>query len=103
MRVLNFEDQHISDEQMRSIQARAMVIVGDADGVRPEHAVAMFRLLGGGDEMAAATGVMTEVPRARLVVVPATSHIAISAAVPVLEPLITPFLDDEPPANPELF
>jgi hypothetical protein len=88
---------------MRSIQARAMVIVGDADGVRPEHAVAMFKLLGGGDEEAAAMGVLSEVPRSRLVVVPATSHIAISAAVPVLEPLITPFLDDAPPANPSLF
>jgi hypothetical protein len=33
MRMLNFEDQDISDAQMRSIQARTMVIVGDADGV----------------------------------------------------------------------
>jgi pimeloyl-ACP methyl ester carboxylesterase len=103
MRVLNFEDQHISDEQMRSIRARTMVIVGDADGVTPEHAVAMFKLLGGGDEAAAANGVLTEVPRARLVVVPATSHIAISAAVEILEPMITSFLDDVPPANPALF
>jgi pimeloyl-ACP methyl ester carboxylesterase len=103
MRVLNFEDQHISDEQMRSIRARTMVIVGDADGVTLEHAVAMFKLLGGGDEAAAANGVLTEVPRARLVVLPATSHIAISAAVEILEPMITPFLDDVPPANPALF
>src|SRR5262245_47043151 len=54
MRVLNYEDQDISDEQMRSIQARTMVVVGDADGVTPEHAVAMFKLRGGGDEAATA-------------------------------------------------
>ena len=103
MRVLNFEDQNISDAQMRSIQASTMVIVGDADGVRPEHAVAMFRLRGGGDEEAAATGAISTVPKARLVILPATSHISISAAVPVLEPMITAFLDDVPPANPSLW
>jgi len=103
MRVLNAEDQDISDEHLRSIEAPAMVVVGDADGVRPEHAVALFRLLGGGDEEAAATGMLAGVPRARLVVLPATGHIAISQAVPVLEPLITAFLEDRPPAVPSLW
>jgi hypothetical protein len=68
MRVLNIEDQNISDAQMRSIQAKTMVIVGDADGVKPEHAVAMFKLRGGGDEEAAATGAISMVPQARLVI-----------------------------------
>ena len=103
MRVLNLEDQQISDVQMQSIRARTMVIVGDADGVKPEHAVAMFKLRGGGDEEAAATGTISEVPNARLVILPATSHISISAAVQVLEPMITVFLDDVPPANPSLW
>jgi pimeloyl-ACP methyl ester carboxylesterase len=103
MRVLNLEDQQISDAQMRSIRAETMVIVGDADGVRPEHAVAMFKLRGGGDEDAAATGTIAAVPHARLVILPATSHISISAAVSVLEPMITAFLDDVPPANPSLW
>jgi pimeloyl-ACP methyl ester carboxylesterase len=103
MRVLNLEDQQITDEQMRSIGATTMVIIGDADGVRPEHAVAMFHLRGGGDEVAAATGVISEVPQARLVILPATSHISISAAVQVLEPMITAFLDDVVPATPSLW
>ena len=103
MRVLNLEDQQISDAQMRSIRARTMVIVGDADGVRPEHAVAMFMLRGGGDEVAAATGAISEIPSARLVILPATSHVSISAAAQVLEPMITAFLDDVPPANPSLW
>jgi pimeloyl-ACP methyl ester carboxylesterase len=103
MRVLNSEDQQIGDEQLRSIQAPTMVIVGDADGVTLEHAVGMFRLRGGGDEAAAATGSIAGIPPARLVVLPATSHVAISGAVDVLEPMITAFLDDEPPANPPLW
>jgi pimeloyl-ACP methyl ester carboxylesterase len=103
MRVLNFEDQQITDAQMRSIRAKTMVIVGDADGVKPEHAVAMFELRGGGDEEAAATGTISGAPDARLVILPATSHISISAEVRVLEPMITAFLDDVPPANPSLW
>ena len=103
MRVLNSVDQNVSDAQMQSIQANTMVIVGDADGVKPEHAVAMFKLRGGGDEEAAATGAISKLPRARLVILPAMSHVAISGAVPVLEPMITAFLDDVPPANPSLW
>jgi pimeloyl-ACP methyl ester carboxylesterase len=103
MKVLNSNDQNISDAQMRAISAKTMVIVGDADGVKPEHAVAMFRLRGGGDEEAATTGMLTKVPAARLVILPATSHIGISGQATVLEPMVTPFLDDAPPANPSLW
>jgi len=103
MKVLGVEDQQISDAQVRSIQADTMVVVGDADAVKPEHALAMFRLRGGGDEEAAATGAISGVPRARLVILPATSHIAIHGAVEVLEPMITAFLDDVPPADPSLW
>ena len=82
MRVLNFDDQHISDDAMRGIDATTMIIIGDADGVRPEHAVDMFELRGGGDPVAAATGEIAAVPPARLVILPATSHISIPAPTP---------------------
>jgi hypothetical protein len=48
-------------------------------------------------------GLRTGTPQARLVILPATSHISISAGVQVLEPMITAFLDDIPPANPSLW
>ena len=103
MKVLNGDDQNISDEQMRSIAAKTMVIVGDADGVKPEHAAAMFKLRGGGDEEAAASGMLQEVPAARLVILPATSHIGISAELAVLVPMVSAFLDDVTPTTPDLF
>jgi pimeloyl-ACP methyl ester carboxylesterase len=103
MAVLNRDDQEISDEQMRSIAAPTMVVIGDADGVRPEHAVEMFRLRGGGDEQAAATGMLAGVPAARLVVLPAMSHIGLFGETAVLVPMITAFLDDAPPPAPGLF
>ena len=103
MKVLNIEDQEITDAQMRSITAKAMVIVGDADGVTPQHAVEMFTLLGGGDQEAAATGMLQSSPRARLVVLPATSHIGISGETAVLVPMVTAFLDDAAPSTPDQF
>ncbi|MDZ4267057.1 MAG: alpha/beta hydrolase [Mycobacterium sp.] len=103
MKKLNIDDQEISDEEMRSISAKTMVVVGDADGVKPEHALEMFRLRGGGDEQAAATGVLQGVPAARLLVLPAMSHIGISGESQLLVPLVGAFLDDVPPTTPELF
>ena len=103
MKKLNIDDQDISDEEMRSISAKTMVIVGDADGVKLEHALAMFKLRDGGDEEAAASGVLQKVPTARLVVVPAMSHIGISGQSELLVPMVSAFLDDVLPTTPELF
>ncbi|CAM4126921.1 alpha/beta hydrolase [Nocardia ninae] len=103
MKVFNINDQNISDAEMCSIPAKTMVIVGDADAVKPEHALAMFKLRGGGDEEAAASGMLQKVPAARLVMLPATSHIGISGEVTVLAPMVSVFLDDVPPATPDLF
>ncbi|QBS43932.1 alpha/beta fold hydrolase [Nocardia sp. CS682] len=103
MKVLNINDQNISDAEMRSMSAKTMVIVGDADAVKPEHALAMFKLRGGGDEEAAASGMLQKVPAARLVMLPATSHIGISGETTVLAPMVSAFLDDVPPATPDLF
>ena len=103
MKVLNINDQDISDEEMRSISAKTLVIVGDADGVKLEHALAMFKLRGGGDEEAAASGVLQKVPAARLVVLPAMSHIGLSGELEVLVPMVSAFLDDVSPKTPELF
>jgi len=36
---------NIPEEQMKKIKAPAFIIIGDADVVRPEHAVEMYRLL----------------------------------------------------------
>jgi hypothetical protein len=103
MKKLNVDDQQISADEMRSISAKTMVIVGDADGVRLEHALQMFMLRGGGNQEAAASGVLQEVPAARLMVLPAMSHVGISGESELLIPMIAEFLDDVPPRTPELF
>jgi pimeloyl-ACP methyl ester carboxylesterase len=56
-------------EYVRGIEAPTMIVVGDADVVRLEHAVEMFGLLGGG-----AMGDLAGFSKAQLAVLPGTSH-----------------------------
>ena len=91
------------DEAMRAIRGKTMIVIGDADSVRLEHAVEMFKLRGGGDPAVAAQGFLTEAPRARLAVLPGTSHIGIMVQANLIAALVTPFLDDVAPPMPEGF
>lgn len=77
-RMRNFRD--LPADALRAIAAPSLVIVGDADVIRPEHAVELFRLL----------------PHAPLAILPATDHMAIMRRTELLEPMITRFLDAEP-------
>jgi pimeloyl-ACP methyl ester carboxylesterase len=91
------------NDAIRAIDDKTMIIVGDADGVELEHAIELFKLRGGGDRQAAARGVVTEAPRARLAILPATSHVGIMAEVERIAELATPFLDDRGPPRPTGF
>lgn len=92
-----------SDEEIRAIDDKTMIIVGDADGVQLEHAIELFKLRGGGDREAAARGVITAAPRARLAILPATSHVGLMADAERVAELATPFLDDRGPPRPTGF
>jgi pimeloyl-ACP methyl ester carboxylesterase len=56
-------------EDIRGIEAPTMIVVGEADIVRLEHAVEMFRLLGGG-----AMGDLAGLSKHQLAVLPGTAH-----------------------------
>jgi len=72
-----------------AIEAPALVVVGDADSVRPAHAVEMFGLLGGGK----ADGAMGGRPRSQLAVLPDTTHFTIQDRTDLLLPIVATFLD----------
>ena len=74
-RMRDFKD--ITADAIRGITAPALVIVGDADVIRPEHAVEMFRAL----------------PHAQLAVLPGTDHMKVTARTEWLVPTISAFLD----------
>jgi len=78
-RMRNFKD--IPDEKIRAITVPSLVLVGDSDVVRPEHAVALFRLL----------------PRARLAVLPGTDHMKMMTRREWLIPMVGEFLDTAMP------
>jgi pimeloyl-ACP methyl ester carboxylesterase len=92
-----------SNDAIRGIDDKTMIIVGDADGVELEHAIELFKLRGGGDREAAARGFLTGAPRARLAILPATSHVGLMAEAERIAALATPFLDDRGPPRPTGF
>ena len=85
-------DRHIKDlpaEAIRAIKAPTLLIIGDSDLVRPEHAVEMFRLLGGGVFGDTPAGL----PNSQLAILPGTSHVTLVSRADLLLPMITSFLD----------
>jgi pimeloyl-ACP methyl ester carboxylesterase len=78
-----------SEEEIRRIQAPALVMIGDSDLIRPEHAVEMFRLFGGGIFGDTPAGL----PDSQLAILPGTSHISIADRADWLVSMINEFLD----------
>jgi pimeloyl-ACP methyl ester carboxylesterase len=75
-------------EAISGLGKPAMLVYGDSDIVRPEHAVEMFRLLGGG-----VVGDLVGVPASRLAIVPGTTHVTLVQRFDWLAPMIEEFLD----------
>jgi len=103
MRDLDLSDYDNSDDSVRTIADKTMIVVGDADSARLEHAIELFTLRGGGDRKVALQGFMTEAPRARLAILPGTAHIGIMANAKLIAELAIPFLDDTKPTTPPGF
>ena len=81
--------QDVPAETMRAIQAPTLLIIGDSDLVRPEHAVEMFRLLGGGVFGDTPAGL----PKSQLAILPGTSHVTVVDRADLLLSMIPRFLD----------
>jgi pimeloyl-ACP methyl ester carboxylesterase len=80
-------------EEIRAIATPTLLVYGDADVLRPEHMVEMFRLLGGG-----APGDLTGLPSTRLAILPGTTHVTVMQRGDWLLPMIVEFLDEPAPA-----
>src|SRR5262245_5778648 len=87
------ELQDFSAEAISAITAPTLLIIGDSDLVRPEHAVEMFRLLGGGVFGDLPAGM----PASQLAVLPGTSHVTLMDRTDLLLAIIPPFLDAPTP------
>ncbi len=76
-------------QDVAAIQAPTLIVIGDADTVRPAHAVELFELLGGGK----ADSAMGKLSKAQLAVLPGTTEFSLLARTDLLLPIITPFLE----------
>jgi pimeloyl-ACP methyl ester carboxylesterase len=92
LKELDMQLQDWPDEDIRSIEAPALLIIGDSDVVRPEHAVEMFRLLGGG-----VAGDLAGLPNSQLAVLPGTTHVGLVERADWLLSMIGEFLDAPTP------
>jgi pimeloyl-ACP methyl ester carboxylesterase len=78
---LNLDFEGWRPDYLRSVDAPALVMVGDEDDVTPEHAVELFRLL----------------PDSRLAVLPNTNHISLLGRTDWLLSMLGEFFDSPPP------
>jgi len=81
-------------ETIAAIKAPVLIVIGDSDLVRPEHAVEMFRLLGGG-----VFGDLAPMPPSQLAILPGTTHVSLASRADLLLAIIPPFLDAPMPAG----
>jgi pimeloyl-ACP methyl ester carboxylesterase len=78
---MGLEFNGFTREQMKSIKAPVLITLGDRDGVRPEHAVDMFRLI----------------PNAQLAIFPGADHFLLFQDPEKLLPTVAAFLDASGP------
>jgi pimeloyl-ACP methyl ester carboxylesterase len=83
---------------VKNIQAPVFMAIGDADGVRYEHALELFRAKGGGK-----MGDIHGLPKSRLAIVPGTTHIGMMQRTDWLIPMVADFLDSDLNASPPTF
>ena len=97
MKQLDMEPFAWPPEDIRGIAAPTLLIVGDSDAIRLEHAVELFRLLGGG-----VIGDLAGLPKSQLAVLPSTTHFVppgsgVLDRADWLMAMIPPFLDTPMP------
>ncbi len=85
-------------KDVKKIQAPIFMLIGDMDGVRYEHALELFRAKGGGK-----MGDLNGLPKSRLAILPATTHIGMMQRTDWLIPMITDFLDSDLNPTPPTF
>lgn len=85
-------------KEVKNIKAPMFLVIGDADGVRYEHMLELFKAKGGGK-----MGDIHGLPKSRLAIIPGTTHIGMIQRTDWLIPMITDFLDSDLSTAPPTF
>ncbi|HEX2621596.1 MAG TPA: alpha/beta hydrolase [Phototrophicaceae bacterium] len=92
---LTMRVQDVSPDKIRAIQAPMLIIVGDADNIRLEHALDLYKLRGGG-----VPGDIVGAPASQLAIIPGATHTMTIDRVDVVAMFTNEFLNAAPPAPP---
>lgn len=76
------------DWPIDELAAPALILIGDSDGTRLEHAVEMFRRLGGG----VFGDLAPELPASQLAILPGTTHVGMLERAGWISSMVTTFL-----------
>jgi len=82
----------------KKIKAPLFMAIGDADGIQYEHALTLFRALGGGK-----MGDIHGLPKSRLAILPGTTHIGMMYRMDWLVLMIDDFLNSDLNTTPPTF
>lgn len=85
-------------KEAHAIKAPLLVVMGDVDGIRYEHALELFRAKGGGK-----MGDIHGLPKSRLAILPGTTHIGMIQRWSWLVPMVNDFLDSDLNTAPPTF
>jgi pimeloyl-ACP methyl ester carboxylesterase len=78
-------------DAVREMPNPVLMIIGDSDGVRYEHATDLIRMKGGGK-----MGDMGEMSESRIAILPGVTHTGIIEQTDLLKPMIEDFLSNLP-------
>lgn len=85
-------------KDVKNIKAPLFMIIGDADGIRYEHALELFRAKGGGK-----MGDIHGLPQSRLAILPGTTHTGMMIHTDWWIPMVNDFLDSDLNPAPPMF
>ena len=88
LKELNVKSFDFTAEKIKAIKSPALIMAADGDGVLPEHALEMYRLLGGKYMID-----FSPAPATQLALLPGSSHISVMMHPDWLLPMIKSFLD----------
>jgi pimeloyl-ACP methyl ester carboxylesterase len=77
-----------SPAAVSAMRSPVLTIMGDSDVFRPEHAVEVFRLTGGG-----VNGDIVGLPKSQLAILPGATHVGVAYKTDLLMAMVPQFLD----------
>lgn len=81
-------DFNLGEENIKNMKSPVMLIMGDNDGVDPDHTIQMYRLLGG-----LVFADMTGLPKSQLAILPGKTHVSLMENTQPMADMIKAFLD----------